>query len=76
LLSISQLYDKDNDVIFKSLHFLVTHIIENKIIFIGKRLENTYIIDSREIDNDVKCLVLWWIHLVFGIEDLDTLTYN
>jgi hypothetical protein len=55
LLRISQLYDKDNGVIFKSLHFLVTHIIENKIIFIGKRLKNIYIIDSREIVNDVKC---------------------
>jgi hypothetical protein len=32
LLNVSQLYDKSNKVIFKSLHCLVIDIIENKII--------------------------------------------
>jgi hypothetical protein len=44
-----------NKVIFYSLHYLVISIIDNKMFFIGKRLENTYVININDIDYDVKC---------------------
>jgi hypothetical protein len=34
----------------------MTHIIDNKIFFIGKRLGNSYVIKLNDIDYKVKCL--------------------
>jgi hypothetical protein len=33
----------------------MTHIIDNKIFFIGKRLGNSYVINLNDIDYEVKC---------------------
>jgi hypothetical protein len=51
--SINQLSDMGNKVIFYSLYYLVISIIDNKMFFIGKRLENTYVININDIDYDL-----------------------
>ena len=45
LLNSSQFCDRCNRVIFKFLLCLIIHIIDNKIILVGKRLGNTYVIN-------------------------------
>lgn len=51
LLSISH-----EIVIFEFLYCQIICIVDNKIIFIGKRLENTYVIDTNKITKNVKCI--------------------
>ena len=58
LLSISQLCDMRNKVIFYPNNCFISSLDEDKVIFSGKRVENVYVIDLNEIDNkDVKCLM-------------------
>ena len=33
----------------------MTYIINNKILFMGKRLRNSYVINLNDIDYEVKC---------------------
>ena len=51
LLSVSQLCDKGNRVIFEPKKCFVTHMKDNKIIFKGKRVNNIYTIDLSSLTN-------------------------
>ena len=51
LLSISQLCNKGNRVIFKPKECFVTHMEENKVIFKGERVNNVYTIDLSSLTN-------------------------
>ena len=58
LLSISQLCDIGNKVIFYPKNCFVSSLDEDKVIFSGERVENVYVIDLNKINNkDVKCLM-------------------
>ena len=58
LLSISQLCDMKNKVIFYSKNCFVSSLGEEKIIFSSERIDNVYIINLNKIDNkDIKCLM-------------------
>ena len=50
LLSISQLCDKENRIIFDNANCTIENIKDNKTMFIGQRVENVYIFT---IDNVV-----------------------
>ena len=57
LLSISQLCDKGNRVIFESSICLVEHIESKKVLFVGHRFENVYIVHLESIfSKNIKCL--------------------
>ena len=43
LLSISQLCDRRFKVVFESLIYIITSLIDNSIVLIGYKYENTYI---------------------------------
>ena len=58
LLSISQLCDKGNRVIFDSDRCIIEGKIDNLIKLIARRINNVYIIDFNSIpSNDAKCLL-------------------
>ena len=58
LLSVSQLCDKGNRVIFEPKECFVTHIKENKVIFKGERVNNVYTIDLSSLTNQgVECFI-------------------
>ena len=58
LLSVSQLCDKGNRVIFKSKECFITHMEENKVIFKGERVNNVYTIDLSSLTNQsVECFI-------------------
>ncbi|XP_057986693.1 uncharacterized protein LOC131171239 [Hevea brasiliensis] len=58
LLSVSQLCDKGCRVVFKSKSCFVSRMSDNKMLFIGKRIENIYVIDLHALSNkDAKCFV-------------------
>ena len=58
LLSISQLCDMENKVIFYPKNCFVSSLDEDKVIFSGERVDNVYVIDLNKIDNkDIKCLM-------------------
>ena len=54
LLSVSQLCDKGNIVIFEPKECFVTYMEENKVIFKGERVNNVYTIDLSSLTN--QCL--------------------
>ena len=45
LLSISQLCDKGNRVIFEKTHYTIENTKDNKSLFVRYRLENVYVFD-------------------------------
>ena len=51
LLSVSQLCDKGNRVIFEPKEYFITHIEKKKVIFKGERVNNVYIIDLSSLTN-------------------------
>ena len=58
LLSVSQLCDKGNRVIFEPKECFVTYMKENKVIFKGERVNNVYTIDLSSLTNQgVECFV-------------------
>ena len=58
LLSISQLCDKNNRVIFDSNCCIVEDKNDKQVKFVGHRVDNIYMISLDEISsNDAKCLV-------------------
>ncbi|OAY43379.2 hypothetical protein MANES_08G063666v8 [Manihot esculenta] len=58
LLSVSQLCDKGCRVIFESKSCFVSRMSDNKILFVGERVENIYLIDLQAMTNqDMKCFV-------------------
>ncbi|KAG8639484.1 hypothetical protein MANES_14G146816v8 [Manihot esculenta] len=58
LLSVSQLCDKGCRVIFEPKSCFVSRISDNKILFVGERVENIYLIDLQAMTNlDMKCFV-------------------
>ena len=57
LISISQLCDKDYKVTFDKNECIITHAINNKILFIASRHGNVYTFDFDSlVSQDVKCL--------------------
>ena len=57
LLSISQLYDKGNKVIFKSDCCIVKNIYDNHILLVVYRANNVYTLEFDDLSQqDVKCL--------------------
>ncbi len=48
LLSISQLCDKGNRVIFESKECMVQRLSDNEIIMRGRRIDNVYLVDLNE----------------------------
>ena len=77
LLSISQLCDKGNRVIFEPKKCFVTHMEENKVIFKGERVDNVYIIDLSSLTNQsVECFIAikddtWMWHRRLGHASMD-----
>ena len=58
LLSVSQLCDKGCRVIFEPKSCFVSRMSDNKILFVGERVENIYLIDLQAMTNqDMKCFV-------------------
>ena len=56
LLSISQLCDKGNEVLFTSKHCVIHDSMDRKIKFVGKRFNNTYLVNLNEISSlDSNC---------------------
>ena len=51
LLSISQLCDKGNEVLFTSNHCVIHDSMDRKIKFFGKRFNNTYLVNLNEISS-------------------------
>ena len=72
LLSVNQLYDKGNRVIFEHKECFITHMKENKIIFKGERVNNVYTIDLSSLTNQgVECFFVikdnsWMFHIRLG----------
>lgn len=57
LLSISQLCDKGNKVIFEKEHCTIQNMHHDSILLIGHRHENIYMFDLKNAsNNNVKCL--------------------
>ncbi len=58
LLSISQLCDKGNDVLFKSTKCEVIRLSDDKVILHGKRVDNVYMVDIESSSSKfAKCLM-------------------
>jgi transposase InsO family protein len=58
LLSISQLCDKGNEVVFDSSKCRVINSCNKQTLFTGQRSGNTYIVDLNDLpSNDVCCLI-------------------
>ncbi|XP_057989065.1 uncharacterized protein LOC131172129 [Hevea brasiliensis] len=58
LLSINQLCDKGCRVIFESKSCFVSRMSDNKMLFIGERIKNIYVIDLHALSKkDAKCFV-------------------
>ncbi|KAG8634434.1 hypothetical protein MANES_17G033205v8 [Manihot esculenta] len=58
LLSVSQLCDKGCRIIFEPKSCFVSRMSDNKILFVGERVENIYLIDLQAMTNlDMKCFV-------------------
>ena len=49
LLSISQLCDMGNKVIFYPKNYFISSLDEDKVIFSGERVDNVYIIDLNKL---------------------------
>ena len=59
LISISQLCDKDYKVIFDKNKCIITHALNDKILFIASRHENVYTFDFDSlVSQEVKCLAV------------------
>ena len=59
LISISQLCDKNYKVIFDKNKCIITHALNDKILFIASRHENVYTFDFDSlVSQDVKCLAV------------------
>ena len=57
LLSISQLFDKGNRVIFDKSSCIIKNTNDNNILFIGQRIENVYIFKLDDVASlDGACL--------------------
>lgn len=70
LLSVSQIYDRANKVLFDSTQCLITNVRSGEIILKGKRYHNVYISSIMYLlDNEVTCLVCLMMILYCGIDD-------
>ena len=59
LISISQLCDKNYKVIFDKNKCIITHTLNDKILFIASRHENVYTFDFDSlVSQEVKCLAI------------------
>ena len=80
LLSISQLCDMGNKVIFESSHCIIKNEKENKILFLGHRHENIYLVDLNDSNSFLeKCLVaqhkdIWLWHRKLGHASMDLIS--
>ncbi|XP_058002298.1 uncharacterized protein LOC131179464 [Hevea brasiliensis] len=78
LLSVSQLRDKGCRVIFEFKSYFVSKMCDNKMLFVGERVENNYVIDLHALSNkDIKCFVFtsddswtWYRRLAHASMDL------
>ena len=52
LLSISQLCDKNLKVTFEVNHCLICHASTNELVFVGKRIQNIYMVDFENTSFD------------------------
>jgi len=57
ILSISQLCDKGYKVNFKANGCTISHDSSGKVLFIGKRVNNIYLLDILENDYENECLL-------------------
>ena len=80
LLSISQLCDKGNKVIFEKSRCIIENEQDNKILFVGNRHENVYVFHLNEFFNsDIKCFTSmndnsWLWHRRLGHAHMDLLS--
>ncbi|KAG8650828.1 hypothetical protein MANES_07G075728v8 [Manihot esculenta] len=79
LLSVSQLCDKCCRVIFEPKSCFVSRMSDNKILFVGERVKNIYLIDLQAMTNlDMRCFVSvsdnsWIWHRRFSHASMDLL---
>ena len=65
LLSISQFYDKSFKVIFESSFCIVSRLNDNKIMLLGHRHGNIYMVDIDDLPmQDGQCLVIMEIKII------------
>ena len=58
LLNTSQLCDMQNKVTFYPQNCFVSSLNDDKLIFIGERVDSVYIIDLNKVDNkDITCVM-------------------
>ena len=71
LLSISQLCDKGNRVIFNKSHCTIESTNNHKALFVGNRHDNVYVFHLNDLyASDVKCLYTNNDSSCYDIEDL------
>ena len=68
LLSISQLCDKGFRVIFDKNNCIIENVSDRKVLFVGNRDDNVYIIDLNDCPTNDKCLHdnSWLRHIRLG----------
>ena len=79
LLSISQFCDKGFKVIFKTFHFIIKDIQNDKTIFIGHRCNNIYVINISKYDGHDRCFSSmhdqsWLWHRRLGHTNMDLIS--
>jgi hypothetical protein len=80
LLSISQLCDKGNRVTFEKSECIIENIENNKVLFVGQRLENVYILNLKDLSkHGVKCFSAmsdnsWLWHRRLGHAHMDAIS--
>ena len=83
LLSVSQLCDKDFDVLFKPSMCIITNLIDNSLVFKGLRCDNVYVVDLDDLAKNSHCLVAndtklsetsWLWHRKLGHASIDILS--
>ncbi|KAG8657555.1 hypothetical protein MANES_03G076816v8 [Manihot esculenta] len=79
LSSVSQLCDKGYRVIFEPKSCFIFRMLDNKILFVGERIENIYVIDLQVMSNqDMMCFIFisnnsWVWHKKFSHTSMDLL---
>ncbi|XP_075103469.1 uncharacterized protein LOC142178048 [Nicotiana tabacum] len=57
LFSVSQIYDKGNEIEFLSKTYTVTNLVTGEVVLMAKRFKNIYVVDFESLNNgNLACL--------------------